>query len=510
MSRAYRYIIVFLGLFFSFSASAQKQLTDSLFLSFSKAEIRDYLEFIEKELDVSFVYSDHINPTKEISLEPGRYTAQQILDSVLKDQNIDLILKANTIILSSDKGQIPDKTEREIEGRVVDHRGRGIPFATIFIENKGIGTITNADGYFRIIIPLKYHKDTLTVGSLGYKYRRILPDGYTVKNNIISLEDAHYSIQRVTVRPEKAEYLVAASYKKVKDNYQLSNSAMKAFFREWSKQDADYISISEALIDIYKTSYMSEANDHIRFVRGRNGSNVEDSELVNLVVEGGLYNGLRLDIVKNSSYFYSEEALNECTYKKKKTIILNGKQTYVIAFTPKEHIDYPGYQGKLFIDVESLALVRAEFELSSEGIYAARSLLVKKTPRNYKAKPVYAKYTVDYRLYNGKWSLYAASSDFGIRVKKVRGKENKGFSCDFTSRSEFVVTDYDLEDVHKIPANQTVKSRDVLYEQISVTNKNFWQNENIILPEEPLHSAIYKLQEQDKDPEQEDIMSKEK
>ncbi len=510
MYRRNRYIFLIVGVFCCHLIFAQNRLNDSLTLCFSRAGLPEYIELIEKELDVSFVYSDLIIPSQEISLSPGKYTAMQLLDSVLKGQNIELILKGNTIILSSDKHFFSNDLRREFKGKVVNHRGDGIPFATIYIENKGVGTITNAEGFFRIILPEKYQKDTLTVGCMGYKYKHIFPEAYLDENTEIVLEEARYSIKRVTVRPEKAEYLLAASLKKIKDNYQISNSSMKAFFREWSKQDDDYISISEALVDIYKTGYISSADDHIRFIKGRNGSNVEDSELVNLVIEGGLYNGLLLDIVKNPSCFYSENALDECDFKKKKIIYLNGKQTYVIAFTPKDNIDYPGYLGKLFIDVESLALVRAEFELCPDGIDAARSLLVKKTPKNYRAKPVFARYTVDYRMYEGKWSLYAASSNFGIRVKKVRGKENKGFSCDFTSRSEFVVTNYDIENVEKIPGNQSVKSRDVLYEQISSTNKDFWQNENVILPEEPLHSAINKLQSLKVDPEIDDVITKEK
>ncbi len=252
--------------------------------------------------------------------------------------------------------------------------------------------------------------------------------------------------------------------------------------------------MSEALIEINKSSYINELDDLVRIIKGRNGKNISKSELVNLVVQGGLYNGLKLDIAKYPSYFYDERISPDCEYRMLKTIFDKDRLTYVIGFYTKEDVDYAGYEGKLYIDSESLALVRAEINLNKQGIRYARSILIKKKPRGYHAKPIYAKYEVEYRYYNEVWNLHYARSDFGIKVKKVRGKENKGFSCIFTSQSEFVITGINNNPTKRIPFSAASKPNDVLVEQVENTEESFWFNDNVILPEEPLLSTILKLQ----------------
>lgn len=48
-----------------------------------------------------------------------------------------------------------------------------LAFATIGIENKNIGTISNEEGDFEIEIPLLYSMDSLTISHIGYKSKKI-------------------------------------------------------------------------------------------------------------------------------------------------------------------------------------------------------------------------------------------------------------------------------------------------------------------------------------------------
>jgi hypothetical protein len=276
-------------------------------------------------------------------------------------------------------------------------------------------------------------------------------------------------------------------------NYATEAELLTAFFRETSKQNDKHISLSEAVIDIYKTPYTSNQADLVKLVKGRRGSNVENSELINLVVEGGLYNSMQLDLMKYSVSFLDPEFFDFYEYRLVKQINYNGRQTYIIGFTFKGDIAFPGFDGKIYLDVESLALVRSEFSFSEEGLDHTYDLLVRRAPLSLKINPKFGKYEVEYRYYDGKWNLNQARSEIALKVRKKRGRQHKGFTCQFESSSEFVITGRTTEDFERIKYRDASKPYDILFEQISASDIDYWGFQTIILPEEPLLETIEKL-----------------
>ena len=461
----------------------------------SRIHIADQLlDSLHKDLNVVFVYSDIIKPSRKITISPGEYSLKQVLDSILTIRDFQYITRKNLVILSP---QSPDNNGEEryvVKGKVMNKREKPIPFATIYFRNSSKGTIANGEGEFRFIIPASMSDDTLFVSSVGYENVKIAPEIYLSQSLQIHLKNAVIPIKDIIVRPEIPDEIVMKSWDDRFKNYNTKPLLLTAFFRETSKQNDDYISLTEALIEINKSSYTSNAEDLIKLVKGRNGTNINQSELVNLVVQGGLYNGLRLDIAKYGSYFFGKDALQECNYRMVKTTFFQGRQTYIIGFEMKPGLNYAGYKGNLYFDAENLALVRAEFELSPEGIKFAKSALVKKTPKGFSARPVSARYEVEYRYYNNVWNLHYAHSEVDIKVKRLRAKGKRSFSCNFVSTSEFVITGIDKNPSDRIRYREAAHSNDVLVKQVQNTNESFWSDDNIIIPEEPLLSTIEKLQ----------------
>lgn len=489
--------IVFVLVMLASICSAQRDLLqERIGVKHSTATIEQFLDTIQHKTNVEFVYSNAIQPNNVVSVQTGDYVVSRLLDSIFKNQSVLYVARGNLIILSPQQKETIESERVVVEGQVVNTKKEPIPYATIYIENKSLGTLTNAEGRFRFVLPEKNSADTLIVSCLGYLNTQITPSEYLTQILEVELKPHSIPLKEVVVRPENPDYIVRESYSRISGNYSKHHVILNGFFREASKQDEDYISLSEALIEIKKSSYSSQLNDLVKLVKGRNGTNTKQSELVNLVIEGGLYNGLRLDVVKYQSYFYGEDMFEECDFSMQKRTYLNGRHTYVVGFKAKEDRDYASYDGRLYFDVETLALVRAEFELSKQGVKFARDMLVKKRPRGFKVKPMYANYMVEYRFYNNVWNLHYARSDLGIKVKKVRGKENKGFICDFTSTSEFVITGMSTNSNKKIPFKAVSKSNDILVEQLANSDKIFWANENVIIPEEPLQKTIVRLQEQ--------------
>jgi hypothetical protein len=56
-----------------------------------------------------------------------------------------------------------------------------------------------------------------------------------------------------------------------------------------------------------------------------------------------------------------------------------------------------------------------------------------------------------------------------------------------------VVTNKDTANVVHFKAEEISRPRDILEEQIGETDYEFWGNENIIIPDEPIEKAIIRL-----------------
>ncbi|WP_424492764.1 SusC/RagA family TonB-linked outer membrane protein [Salinimicrobium sp. GXAS 041] len=67
--------------------------------------------------------------------------------------------------------------ERAITGKVFDAQGMPVPQATVRVPNTAIGTTTNFDGEFRLVVPQLYN--ILTVSYVGFKEQEIVLDDQT-------------------------------------------------------------------------------------------------------------------------------------------------------------------------------------------------------------------------------------------------------------------------------------------------------------------------------------------
>jgi hypothetical protein len=402
-------------------------------------------------------------------------------------------VKSNKIVLVP--SDFPNtKPNPRVIGKVIDEKsGDPIQFANVFLVNKSIGTVSNIDGKFDLNLRSYHESDTLCVSYLGYTNRKIPLSLIDSSFVTIKLSQEDHKIKEVWIKPVEPLELIEKAIRCIPENYDKNPSILTAFFRESSRQDDQYIALSEAVLRVYKESYVSSRNDQIKILKGRKGTNVESLEYINYIVQGGLYNNFKLDIIKNGVSFLDKDNYVFYDYKLEKISKYRGFPVYVIRFDQKDY-RFPLYKGRIYIDKESLAIVKAEFSLSPKGISFAHDMYVVKSPFNLKIKPLYAKYFVNYRKINDIWNLDYVRSEVSMSIKRNRSrKRRRKMSSTFTSISEFVITNKDTVDVSRFKKNEISKSNDVLVKQISETDENFWGKENIILPDEPLLETIVKL-----------------
>ena len=495
------FCIIFL--FFSFlSLKAQKSFLDKeIKLSGCTNSIENFLDEISEEGKVEFSYTSKVPVYKIVTISKPKQSIQAHLTEILRTDSIKFVERNNKILLIAERLRSVPKVNilvRYIRGVVMDKKTRKpLPYANVFIINKSIGTISNASGAFMLKLTDIPPEDTLGVSYLGYRLFRMPLSDIDTNHITIRLSTDQVQLDEIIIRPYDPIYIITKAVESIPDNYELNASVLTAFFRESTKQNDDNISLSEAVIHIFKESYMSLRPDKVKIYKGRKGNNITNKENIDFIVQGGLYNNLQLDIVKNGITFLDKDYFHLYDYSIDKIIYNQERPTYVIVFDQRDGVNYPCYMGKLYIDVESLAIIGANFELSQEGMNFATGLYIKKCPRKLKVKPVSASYQVYYRQYNNRWNLSNVRSDISIRVRHKKDKSQDKLNYMFESISEFVVTGIDSSNIARFKFNEISRPRDILVQQIKETDESFWGDENIIIPEEPIEKTILRLGKRD-------------
>ena len=118
------------------------------------------------------------------------------------NKNLRTLLLIGILIISSSVVTFGQKT---IIGKVFNEKTKGIiPFANIGVVNSNVGTISNLDGSFSIIIPENLYDDSLTFSSLGFNRKvmslRQLASG---KVHSVSLTEKATLLQTVLITAKK-------------------------------------------------------------------------------------------------------------------------------------------------------------------------------------------------------------------------------------------------------------------------------------------------------------------
>ncbi len=106
----------------------------------------------------------------------------------------------------------PKKINYTLSGKIVDlNSTEGLPFATITLKGKPIGTTTNADGIFTLV-KVPTDTSTLVINYLGYKKTEFkLSPMNSRANLIIEVEPSSNVLEEVTITAEQEELMSAVS-----------------------------------------------------------------------------------------------------------------------------------------------------------------------------------------------------------------------------------------------------------------------------------------------------------
>ena len=373
-----------------------------------------------------------------------------------------------------------------VSGIVTDQQTHQ-PLPHVSVTAERVGTVTNEQG--RFTLKLNSQTTALTISLMGYLSERVAIEG-DGQHFDIQLHPTVVMLNEIVVREISAEAIVNAARAKFHTNYSLFHTSYKGFYREVMQKRRQYISISEAVVDLYKTGYDEDIDlDAVAIRRGRRMINIKSSDTLAVKLKGGPTLPIFGDVVKNAELLFYPDDLSNFRYTFEGEEKLDERLHYIIRMTPEGTKPYALFYATLYIDELSLAITRADLQLDLRNrAQATRSMLVYR-PIGLHFTPLELTFNIFYRTEGGTTYLSYIRNVLRFKCDWHR----RLFASPFSVVSEFVVTDRQSKAV-PLRGRDTFLKHNNLYDNVDFFDEpDFWGPDNIIEPSEPLNRAIERL-----------------
>ncbi|MDD3721238.1 MAG: carboxypeptidase-like regulatory domain-containing protein [Lutibacter sp.] len=383
----------------------------------------------------------------------------------------------------------------EYRGKVIDVKTKKpLEYATLLVNGTNISTITNSQGGFLLKVPKIFSDRRVTVSFLGYTSKVMSLADFDPKNTIIKLEIYIEELSEVKINVKDATSLVQEMLKRKGNNYVNDDLKMTSFYRETIKKRRTYVSLSEAVVEIYKQPYSTDRSDILKIYKARKSTDYNKLDTVAFKLRGGPFTTLYLDIMKNTAMLFDEDMADIYDFTFDNSTKIDNRLIYVVNFKQKRYINEPYYYGKLYIDAQTLALTNAKFYLNLENKQKASKFFIIKKPKNAKVLPIEAYYQVEYREKDGKWVYGYSRIQLGFKINW----DKKWFNSIYYSTIEMAITDWEKSDDKQLPKlKERLRPSVIMSDNTSgFKDPEFWGAYNVIEPDKPIESAIEKIQRQ--------------
>lgn len=396
-----------------------------------------------------------------------------------------------TMVLLS--GVLLGYAQAVINGVVLDRQtGRTLSHVSVTAEGGKEHTVTNDDGRFSL--KTRRIPQYIQLSHIGYKTRRQQIQHGQTSNLRIMMAVNTVGLHEVVVTRNDPLEIVKAAMDRIEKNYPQQPELVRCFYRETARRGSRFISVAEAVTDMYKTGYSrGPERDAVAILKGRRLMSMKARDTLGVKIQGGPVMPLMVDIAKNREYVLKAEDFGLYDFSMDMPALIDDRLQYVVSMQPKMHTMYPLMYGKLFIDQETLAFTRAELQLDVSNWRSASDYMLVKKPFGLRFRPKELTVTI----------VYTTDTQGVTRMSYVRNEMR--FNCDwkrrlfaspFTTVSEMVVTDRRQmgEEVKRPKGRNSFGIRERFYDKVEYfEDPDFWADYNIIEPTESLENAIGKL-----------------
>lgn len=423
-------------------------------------------------------------------------------------------------VLLMGPGFLMAQTKRLISGNIMDAVTKEpLPFVTVSLKKQLIGVVTNEEGKFDLYVPGEVTSDTLFVNYLGYKH--FFMDITTIKEPVtIKLEETVVQLEEIVVKSLSPEAYIQMAMQKIKQNYPKDPFQTDAYYREKVLENKSLIKCDEGVFKTYYLSlidttkpqnqlllfrratdpqavtFMSESKKKFELKDSKNKKNstaVKDSTGVKdstdkkkrLTINLDEFFGGPSEILKSSGISHKPRAFLDSLqfkhfkYSFARSSTYNTNELMVIDFETRGKVNNVREKGKIYIDLNSRAIVK--IECSGNFILPAiiRPVLF---VMNMRIKNPTFETKSEFQLVDGKW--YPKNIQNNIDLKLINWHWfRKNDRSTFEAEQYFFVNDLKTIADAEIPAEKRFDPKKEMEKQVYNDNGLTWEGLNIIKPE---------------------------
>jgi hypothetical protein len=439
-----------------------------------------------------------IDPDKRIELASSIIDIRSILDSVSSVQSVKYSVIGKHIILYHDfiapvKDSLPLKEIKEvfITGTIIDEENNEpLSYATIGISHSWKGTITNNNGVFILKLPIEFIDDTVKISYVGYLNRNLPVRSLYNNNPVIKMERSFIAIPEIIIRAQDPLVIINKALSRVTENYGNTPALLTGFYREGIFRKKEPQIYSEAVLQVYKSSYSHlYQTDQVKVLRSRKIENLTMKDTLAIRLKAGLSTCINLDGVKNYFDFTDPSRVSLYNYHFSDMVYIDGERAFVISFEQKPGSEEPLFKGELCINATDYGIMSAVFEINPALISKTSQSYISRIPKGFVLKPASVKYLVRYRRFNNRYFISHVRGDLQFLA---RGRKNL-FRSRFDVFFEVAYTDYKTDNVQRFERDETTPTNTVFTSTISGYDEQFWKDFDFLKPEQDISEAFEKL-----------------
>lgn len=357
-----------------------------------------------------------------------------------------------------------------VSGQVIDKKTREpLPYASIRIAGKSLGTVANENGEFTFLIPEEYRNEFVRVSMLGYN---------TYESPVWSLQSPTISstimltvspklLNEVTVRDSlTGRDILELTFSRLKENYASKPYLMHSFYRDIKKVGGTYVALFEAAIKIFDDSFNEPRNkfklhESVELIEARRSLGY-DNKFNSYFKKGNLIESV---LLQNPVRYYllSRDNATQIKNERKPDAFYNEEEIFVV----EQKTDK--YTAKLFINKKTFAIVRIEWsEPPSNNVIGKNKNL---TGYEGGSKKIFDFIRIEEKMY----------LNYVIINSKTRWVNNATNELKFDTEllQQLLVNEIDINTRERIIPEKRMRSGSLDFQELR-HNKSFWEVYNLI------------------------------
>lgn len=393
------------------------------------------------------------------------------------------------------------QNQKLITGFVVDAAtGNIIEYVPIALKKQLSGTVSNEGGKFDFLIPESAINDTLAIMAFGYK-----PFYLPVKNIegplTIRLQASINQLAEVDVRPLPPAHYVLMALRRFKTNYPSQPYVSLAYYREKTTENGNFLQYGESVFKTYCPNYTDTTKSQHQLELYRTTNDIKElafmkkerdkdekrkadgkKEKNNVNIDMANSFSSPQDVLNNSritagnASFLDSTELKEYALDWAPSTFYNNEEVMVIAFKSKGKVDHIRESGKLYIERNSLAIVKIEnsgdmiIPVILRPILFMYGLGIE--------NPAFSK-DIRFQRVGNYWypQQIQVGIDFEITKRRIFAKNDES---KFHIDQAYIVNQLRVSNCQPIPAALRFKGGDDIEKQVHNDEGLSWDNVNLI------------------------------